>query len=143
MENFDNLKSLGSGITKYPDEYDPSVLEFFSNKFPDNFYIVELDCPEFTTLCPKTSQPDFAKIQIRYCPDQRLVESKSLKLYLFSFRNTGSFHEDCVNRIAKDLFLLMEPKWIEVQGEFYPRGGIGINPSVKIIKQDATGQEGK
>lgn len=128
------LKNLGSNSTQYKSTYDPSVLESFDNKFPDNDYIVELECPEFTALCPKTAQPDFANILIKYSPDKKLVESKSLKLYLFSFRNTGSFHEDCVNKIASDLFKLMEPKWIEVRGDFFPRGGISINPVVRIEK---------
>lgn len=132
--NTDGLKSLGNQATKYSDKYDPSVLESFLNKFPGREYVVELECPEFTALCPKTAQPDFAKIVIRYCPDQKLVESKSLKLYLFSFRSTGSFHEDCVNKIATDLFKLMEPKWLEVRGDFMPRGGISINPFVRLQK---------
>lgn len=86
------------------------------------------DCPEFTTLCPKTGQPDFGHIFISYIPRERMVESKSLKLYLFSFRNHGDFHEDCVNIIMKDLRKLMDPKYIEVKGIFMPRGGISIYP---------------
>lgn len=131
----EHLKSLGNQATQYPDKYNPAVLESFANKFPENDYVVELDCPEFTALCPKTAQPDFAHITIRYSPADRLVESKSLKLYLFSFRQTGSFHEDCVNKIARDLFNLMEPKWIEVQGKFMPRGGISINPTCRLEKK--------
>lgn len=132
--NAQSLKSLGSGATDYPTKYAPEVLESFDNKFPGVDYVVELDCTEFTALCPKTQQPDFATILIRYVPDKKLVESKSLKLYLFSFRNHGSFHENCVNQIAQDLFKLMEPKWIEVKGNFYPRGGISINPLVRLEK---------
>ena len=90
--------------------------------------MVRLDCPEFTTLCPKTGQPDFGHIWINYIPSERMVESKSLKLYLFSFRNHGDFHEDCVNKIMKDLIRLMDPKYIEVTGLFTPRGGISIFP---------------
>jgi 7-cyano-7-deazaguanine reductase len=90
--------------------------------------MVMLNCPEFTSLCPKTGQPDFADIHINYIPDQSIVESKSLKLYLFSFRNHGDFHEDCVNIIMKDLIALMDPKYIEVEGVFMPRGGISIYP---------------
>lgn len=130
-----DLTLLGQGATNYPTKYDPSVLESFENKFPDNEYTVELECPEFTSLCPKTSQPDFANITIHYAPDKRLVESKSLKLYLFSFRNEGSFHEDCVNKIARDLFALMNPKWITVRGDFMPRGGISINPEVTLVQK--------
>jgi len=89
---------------------------------------VKFNCPEFTSLCPITGQPDFATIYISYVPDQKMVESKSLKLYLFSFRNHGDFHEDCINIIMKDLIKLMDPKYIEVWGKFTPRGGISIDP---------------
>ena len=91
---------------------------------------MQFSCPEFTSLCPITGQPDFAEIRIMYLPDERMVESKSLKLYLFSFRNHGAFHEDCVNIIMKDLIALMDPKYIEVTGIFTPRGGISIYPYV-------------
>ena len=125
--NREELKSLGRQ-TAYSDKYDPSVLETFENKHKDNDYWVRFNCPEFTTLCPITGQPDFAEIRISYVPDVRMVESKSLKLYLFSFRNNGDFHEDCVNIIMKDLIKLMDPKYIEVTGLFTPRGGISIYP---------------
>ena len=104
--------------------YAPEVLETFENKHKDNDYWVQFNCPEFTSLCPITGQPDFAEIKIMYIPGERMVESKSLKLYLFSFRNHGDFHEDCVNIIMKDLVKLMQPKYIEVIGLFTPRGGI-------------------
>jgi 7-cyano-7-deazaguanine reductase len=119
---------LGSQGTQYPTDYDPSVLETFENKHPDNDYFVKFNCPEFTSLCPITGQPDFATIYISYVPGERMVESKSLKLYLFSFRNHGDFHEDCMNIIMKDLIALMDPKYIEVWGKFTPRGGISIDP---------------
>ena len=119
---------LGEKSTKYKVTYDPTVLETFNNKHQDNDYMVTFKCPEFTTLCPKTGQPDFATIYINYIPNIKMVESKSLKLYLFSFRNHGDFHEDCVNVIMKDLIKLLEPKYIEVKGNFYPRGGISILP---------------
>lgn len=121
---------LGSQRTVYADQYDPAVLETFANKHPDTDYWVTFTCPEFTSLCPVTGQPDFATITIQYVPDARMVESKSLKLYLFSFRNHGDFHEDCVNVILKDLRALMEPKYIEVTGRFTARGGISIDPYV-------------
>ncbi|NLI36301.1 MAG: NADPH-dependent 7-cyano-7-deazaguanine reductase QueF [Bacteroidales bacterium] len=123
----DQLNSLGHH-TKYAKDYAPEVLETFENKHPENDYWVRFNCPEFTSLCPITGQPDFAEIRISYIPAQRMVESKSLKLYLFSFRNHGAFHEDCVNIIMKDLIKLMEPKYIEVTGFFLPRGGISIHP---------------
>lgn len=119
---------LGNQGVKYPTEYCPGILETFPNKHTDNEYIVTFNCPEFTTLCPKTGQPDFAEIVISYIPRIRMVESKSLKLYLFSFRNHGDFHEDCVNIIMKDLVALMDPRYLEVRGIFTPRGGISIYP---------------
>ena len=123
----DNLQQLGHKV-EYSTDYAPEVLETFENLHPDHDYWVEFLCPEFTTLCPITGQPDFAEIRILYIPDLRMVESKSLKLYLFSFRNHGDFHEDCVNTIMKDLVELMNPKYIEVTGFFTPRGGISIHP---------------
>lgn len=119
---------LGDTHTRYPDQYAPEVLETFKNKHPENEYVVTFNCPEFTSLCPKTGQPDFARIVIQYIPREDMVESKSLKLYLFSFRNHGDFHEDCVNIIMKDLIRLMKPRYIEVKGIFTPRGGIAIYP---------------
>ena len=107
---------LGNQNTHYSYDYTPEVLETFENKHPENEYIVTLDCPEFTSLCPKTGQPDFGHIIINYIPRTLMVESKSLKIYLFSFRNHGDFHEDCVNIILKDLIKLMDPKYIEVIG---------------------------
>lgn len=114
--------------TDYRTDYAPDVLECFANKHPERDYWVRFNCPEFTALCPITGQPDFAEIRIAYVPDERLVESKSLKLYLFSFRNHGSFHEDCVNIILQDLLDLLAPKYMEVKGFFLPRGGISIYP---------------
>ena len=127
-EETQGVTLLGNQGTTYPDNYAPEVLETFVNKHPDNDYFVKFNCPEFTSLCPITGQPDFAAITISYVPDVKMVESKSLKLYLFSFRNHGDFHEDCVNIIMKDLIRLMEPKYIEVWGKFTPRGGISIDP---------------
>ena len=124
----EGLTKLGSQGTTYESKYNPSVLETFDNKHPENDYFVKFNCPEFTSLCPITGQPDFATITISYVPQQKMVESKSLKLYLFSFRNHGDFHEDVVNVVMKDLIKLMEPKYIEVWGKFLPRGGISIDP---------------
>lgn len=124
----EGLELLGNQQVSYPTDYAPEMLETFENKHPDNDYFVKFNCPEFTSLCPITGQPDFATIYISYVPDVRMVESKSLKLYLFSFRNHGDFHEDCVNTIMKDLIALMDPKYIEVWGKFTPRGGISIDP---------------
>ena len=123
----DNLQALGRKA-EIPATYAPEVLEAFDNRHPERDYWVQFNCPEFTSLCPITGQPDFAEIKILYIPDRRMVESKSLKLYLFSFRNHGDFHEDCVNTILDDLVKLMEPRYIEVLGLFVPRGGISIHP---------------
>ena len=127
-EELAGVSLLGNTGVKYPTEYDPGLLETFPNKHPENEYLVTFDCPEFTSLCPKTGQPDFARIFIRYIPRVNMVESKSLKLYLFSFRNHGDFHEDCINIILNDLWRLMDPKYLEVYGVFTPRGGISIYP---------------
>ncbi len=127
-DQLDGVTLLGQNATKYPTGYAPQMLETFVNKHPDNEYLVTFNCPEFTSLCPKTGQPDFARIIINYIPRHRMVESKSLKLYLFSFRNHGDFHEDCVNIIMEDLIKLMDPRYIEVTGIFTPRGGISIYP---------------
>ena len=136
----EGLKQLGSK-TKYSMDYAPEVLETFVNKHPDNDYFVKFNCPEFTSLCPITGQPDFATIYISYIPDKLMVESKSLKLYLFSFRNHGDFHEDCVNIIMKDLIKLMEPRYIEVWGKFRPLGGISIDPYCNYGKKGTTFEE--
>lgn len=127
-EELIGVSLLGNQNTKYKYDYDPGVLETFVNKHPDNDYVVTFDAYEFTSLCPKTGQPDLAKVVINYIPNEKMVESKSLKLYLFSFRNHGDFHEDCMNIIMKDLIDLMDPKYIEVKGIFAPRGGIAIFP---------------
>lgn len=123
-----NLTLLGNQNTRYPNHYDASVLETFENKHPNREYFVKFNCPEFTSLCPITGQPDYATIYISYVPGIKMVESKSLKLYLFSYRNHGDFHEDCVNKIMNDLIELMDPVYIEVWGKFLPRGGISIDP---------------
>ena len=127
-EELEGVSLLGNQKVRYPTDYAPELLETFPNKHPENDYFVKFNCPEFTSLCPMTGQPDFATIYISYVPGARMVESKSLKLYLFSFRNHGDFHEDCVNIIMKDLIRLMDPKYIEVTGIFTPRGGISIYP---------------
>lgn len=124
----ESITLLGDKKAKFLYEYRPDALEYFNNAHPDNDYWVKFNCPEFTALCPITGQPDFATIYISYVPDKRMVESKSLKFYLVSFRNHGDFHEDVVNIIMKDLIKLLDPKYIEVWGKFLPRGGISIDP---------------
>jgi 7-cyano-7-deazaguanine reductase len=128
-DDLGSLKTLGATVAA-PGDYDPSILEAFENKHPGRDYWVTFTAPEFTTLCPKTGQPDFATLTVRYIPSKKLVESKSLKLYLFSFRSHGDFHEDVINVIYDDLSKLLKPKYMEVYGKFAARGGISIDPFV-------------
>ena len=109
-------------------------LEAFPNRAPGRFYLVTLDTSEFTCLCPKTGQPDFATIRVQYVPDQKVVESKSFKLYLGSYRNEGAFHEHVINRILSDLVGVLDPHWCRVQGVFNIRGGIGITVEAEHTK---------
>lgn len=127
--------SLGETSTQYPTTYAPELLEAFDNKNPKSEAWTTFVCTEFTSLCPKTAQPDFARIYINYVAADKMVESKSLKLYLFSFRNHGDFHEDCVQKICDDLVKLIKPKYLEVIGEFTPRGGICIYPYSSYSKK--------
>jgi 7-cyano-7-deazaguanine reductase len=120
------LTQLGSAKTLYPDSPDAAKLEVFDNSHPNRDYLIVLDCPEFTSICPITGQPDFGTIEIEYIADKRCIESKSLKLYLFSFRNHGAFHEEVVNRILDDLVKACNPRKAIVRGDFNPRGGIAI-----------------
>lgn len=137
----EGITLLGNNNTIYPQTYDPSVLETFANKHTGRDYFVKFNCPEFTSLCPITGQPDFATIYISYVPREKMVESKSLKLYLFGFRNRGDFHEDCVNIIMNDLIDLMDPAYIEVFGKFLPRGGISIDPYCNYGKKGTKWEE--
>ncbi|QRN41253.1 MAG: NADPH-dependent 7-cyano-7-deazaguanine reductase QueF [Neisseriaceae bacterium] len=139
--SIDKLGLLGNQLAQYPVQYDASILEIFDNPHTGNDYWVHLNCPEFTALCPKTGQPDFARIIISYIPNLYMVESKSLKLYLFSFRNHGGFHEDCVNVIMKDLVNVIQPKYIEVIGLFSPRGGISIYPYANYSVEEEKWQQ--
>ena len=116
-----DLSQLGADATR-PNR----KLETFPNRNPDRDYVVELETDEFTCLCPATGQPDFAEIRIRYLPAERIVESKSLKLYLWSFRDEGIFHEHFANVMLDDLVAALAPRWCEVETRFKARGGIGI-----------------
>lgn len=143
MEKKKEFKSLGAKKTVYNFKYNCDLLERFENENKENDYFVTLDAYEFTTLCPITGQPDFASIYISYVPDDYLVESKSLKLYLFSFRNNAGFHEDTINIILKDLIKLLNPKYLEVFGIFAPRGGIAIYPFANFAKKGCGYEEFK
>lgn len=122
----DNLTQLGqwSALPSSPQE---AKLETVANSHADESYVVRFTCPEFTSLCPITGQPDFAHLVIDYVPDQRLVESKSLKLFLGSFRTHGAFHEECTVMIARRLVEAISPKWLRIGGYWFPRGGIPID----------------
>lgn len=125
-EIYNNLEQLGNQTAGYssPDE---AKLEAVANPHPDVDYVVRFTCPEFTSICPVTGQPDFAYIMVDYVPDGSLVESKSLKMYLHSFRNHGDFHEACTIAIAKKIIQKTQPKWLRIGGYWYPRGGIPID----------------
>ena len=123
---FEGLTLLSASERRYPKSPDEARLEVFDNVYADRDYEIEFDCPEFTSLCPVTGQPDFGHIVLRYIPDKSCIESKSLKLYLYSFRNANIFHEEAVNRILSDLVKACKPRWMEVCGEFRPRGGIAL-----------------
>jgi 7-cyano-7-deazaguanine reductase len=126
-ERFADLTLLHGSEKKYPDSPEEAKLEAFDNVYQDRDYIITFDCPEYTSLCPVTNQPDFGHIVIRYVPDKKCIESKSLKLFLFSFRNHNTFHEESVNSILNAVVEACSPRKAEVVGKFRPRGGIAIN----------------
>lgn len=121
-----DLTQLGREIRGF-DSPETAILERVPNPHPDTLYLARFAVPEFTSLCPVTGQPDFAHLVIDYAPDQWLIESKSLKLYLGSFRNHGAFHEDCTVGIAKKIIEIASPRWLRIGGYWYPRGGIPID----------------
>ena len=133
------LKSLGNKTTYKLDQPDKNILETIENVAGDT--VVPFLCHEFTSICPVTGQPDFAKFEIVYVPDKKGIESKSLKLYLFSFRNHGEFHEDVTNRIMEDIFAKINPKFIRVWGDFNVRGGIAIKPMALKFRDDLSDKE--
>ena len=126
-ERFNTLTLLSASERNYPTSPEEARLETFTNLYADRDYLIEFDCPEYTSLCPVTGQPDFGHIIVRYVPDKKCIESKSLKLYLYSFRNTNTFHEESVNTILDAVVSACSPRRAEVIGRFRPRGGIAIN----------------
>lgn len=130
------LSLLKKSETIYPDSPDLAIIEAFENRFQQRNYVIEFDCPEFTSLCPITGQPDFARIRIIYIPFEKCLESKSLKLFLGSFRNTGMFHEEITNTILDHLVEKVEPKWALVLGIMNPRGGISIRVSAEYTNPE-------
>ena len=141
MRDREDLRELNNENIMVNEEYDTSCLRTLNNVNTDHDYYVKLNCPEFTSLCPVTGQPNFATITISYIPSKTLVESMSLKLYLSSFRNQENYHEDCVNIIMKDLITLFDPKYIEVTGKFLPRGGISVDPYCNYGKPDTSWEQ--
>jgi len=125
-KTYAGLTLLKRSAQAYPDSPDKARLEAFENAYPRRRYRIHFDCPEFTSLCPVTGQPDFGRITLDYIPNKLCVESKSLKLYLFSFRNHPTFHEEAVNRILDDVVKAIRPRQATVKGVFNPRGGIAI-----------------
>ena len=123
---YSGLDQLGQQ-TAAPSSPDDATLERVPNPHPDTLYLARFVAPEFTSLCPVTGQPDFAHLVIDYAPGDWLVESKSLKLFLTSFRNHGGFHEDCTLRVGKEIAGLLHPRWLRISGYWYPRGGIPID----------------
>jgi 7-cyano-7-deazaguanine reductase len=122
------LGALGNPTEYRYNEPDANVLETFDNPYPTSAWVVALLCNEFTTLCPVTGQPDYGRLRVEYVPGGLCVESKSLKLYLMRYRNEGTFHEACVNRVADDLCARLSPRYLRVYGDFNARGGIAIKP---------------
>ena len=130
------LKQLGSKKTNYSyDKPNMMTLETFENKYPNRDYEIQFSFSEFTSLCPKTGQPDFAFIEILYIADQKCIETKSLKLYLFTYRQYGSFMETIVNKILEDLVKACQPKWMQVTGKFNARGGISIEVTAEHYQE--------
>ena len=121
------MKELGKNSNYNLENPNKGILDAVDNPHRDVDYCISLSCPEFTSICPITGQPDFAHLVIDYVPNDHIIESKSLKLYLFAYRNHGAFHEDCTIQIAKDLIETTNPKWLRISGYWYPRGGIPID----------------
>ena len=133
---YSGLTLLKKNHKDYPDSPEKAKIETFRNAFPKRDYVITFDCPEFTSLCPITGQPDFGHITINYIAKEKCIESKALKLYLFSYRNHNTFHEVAVNTILDDLVAACKPKWMQVIGDFMPRGGIAIHVTAEHGKKD-------
>ena len=134
--DYSGLTLLKKNHKDYPDSPEKAKIETFRNAFPKRDYVITFDCPEFTSLCPITGQPDFGHITINYIAKEKCIESKALKLYLFSYRNHNTFHEVAVNTILDDLVAACKPKWMQVIGDFMPRGGIAIHVTAEHGQKD-------
>jgi 7-cyano-7-deazaguanine reductase len=135
-ERFSSLSLLKKSENNYPESPAAAKLEVFKNIYADRDYEILFDCPEFTSLCPVTGQPDFGHITVRYIPDNLCIESKSLKLHMFAHRNCNTFHEEAVNSILDAVVEACSPRFAEVIGKFMPRGGIAINVKATFHKED-------
>ena len=137
MKRIEELKDsiLGKVVKREYVKPDVKILETFKNKYQKREYIININIPEFTCICPVTGQPDFATINIKYIPGKKCIESKSMKLYIYSYRNFGIFYEDSINRILDDCIKTCDPRWMLVTGEFNPRGGISISPTAEYKKE--------
>lgn len=135
-KKYNELTILRESVSKYPESPDEAKLETFENQYSSRDYWITFECPEFTSRCPITYQPDFGKITIRYIPGRRCLESKSLKLYLFSFRNHNTFHEEAVNRMLDDVVAACKPRKVIVFGDFNPRGGISIKVEAEYSSEE-------
>ncbi|MBA61637.1 MAG: NADPH-dependent 7-cyano-7-deazaguanine reductase QueF [Planctomycetaceae bacterium] len=123
-------------VLSHTPESRQQILEVFDNQFPERDYVIETFCPEFTSVCPKTGQPDYGELEFRYIADKKCVELKSLKFYLQSYRNDGIFYENVTNTIVNDLVAVLDPRWIELKAKFSPRGGIATNVIVEWKQGD-------
>ncbi len=130
------LKLLGNSAAGFPNEPMPTILETFPNRSPHRDYWIQMDCAEFTSVCPVTGQPDFANLTICYIPDEECIETKSLKFYLASYRNSRSFNEEIVNQILEHLVMTCQPRCMEVQGRFGARGGISLTVDAEYHSDD-------
>ncbi len=126
-KNPKSFRLLGKNEPKFPDHPSPGILDTFPNKSAKRDYWIQFDCPEFTSMCPVTGQPDFGVIRIRYIPDSVCIETKSLKYYLAAFRNTRSFNEEIANRILEDLVSVCQPRKMIIEASFASRGGIKVS----------------
>lgn len=131
-----SLTLLGNSVHRPPENPEEAKLETFQNEFTERDYLIQFECGDFTSLCPVTGQPDFAEIIIKYTPDQKCIETKSLKYYLHSFRNTKAFNEKIVNTLLKDMVDICEPKWMQVVGKFAARGGIKLTTRAEYPNLD-------
>ena len=134
-ERLKDLTLLSKNESNYFTSPDDAKLECFDNQYSNRDYWITFDCPEFTSLCPVTGQPDFGHITVRYIPDKKCVESKSLKMYLFAFRNHNTFHEEVVNKVLSDIIEICDPREAHVIGDFMPRGGISLKIEASHVKK--------